>query len=61
MTDGFKVGNGFKQGDGLTSILFNTASEYVIRQMSVIVRSTITNLCSYEDMQMRQTLWEERK
>jgi len=25
MTDGFKVGNGFKQGDGLASILFNTA------------------------------------
>jgi len=47
MTDGFKVGNGFKQGDGLASILFNIASECVIRQMSVIVKSTITNQWCY--------------
>jgi len=35
MTDGFKVGNGLKQGDGLAPNLFNTAMEYVIRQLSV--------------------------
>jgi len=35
MTDDFKVGNDFKQGDRIASILFNIASEYVIRQMSV--------------------------
>ena len=41
MTDGFKVGNGLKQGDGLAPNLFNIALEYVIRQLSVHVTSTI--------------------
>jgi len=35
MTDGFQVGNGLKQGDGLAPNLFNIALEYVIRQLSV--------------------------
>jgi hypothetical protein len=41
MTDGFKVGTGLKQGDGLAPNLFNTALEYVIRQLSVQPTSTI--------------------
>jgi sorting nexin-29 len=41
MADGFKVGNGLKQGDGLVPNLFNIALEYVIRQLSVQVTSTI--------------------
>jgi len=41
MTDGFKVGTGLKQGDGLTPNLFNIALEYVIRQLSVQAASTI--------------------
>jgi hypothetical protein len=41
MTDGFKVGNGLKQGDGLAPNLFNIALEYVIRQLSLQVTSTI--------------------
>jgi sorting nexin-29 len=41
MTDGFQVGNGLKQGDGLAPNLFNIALEYVIRQLSVQVTSTI--------------------
>jgi hypothetical protein len=35
MTDGFKVGTGLKQGDGLVPNLFNIALEYVIRKLSV--------------------------
>jgi hypothetical protein len=35
MADGFKVGNGLKQGDGFASSLFNTALQYVIRELSV--------------------------
>ena len=41
MNDGFKVGNGLKQGDGLAPTFFNVALEYVIRQLSVDFRSTI--------------------
>jgi Reverse transcriptase (RNA-dependent DNA polymerase). len=41
MTDGFKVGNGLKQGDGLAPNLFTTAMEYVIRQVLAAVKSTI--------------------
>jgi hypothetical protein len=41
MTDGFKVGTGLKQGDGLAPSLFNKALEYVIRQLSVQTASTI--------------------
>ena len=33
MTDGFKIGNGLKQGDGMAPSLFNIALEYVIRQL----------------------------
>ena len=40
-TDGFKVGTGLKQGDGLAHNLFNIALEYVIRQLSVQTTSTI--------------------
>jgi hypothetical protein len=40
MTDGFKVGNGLTQGDGLAPNLFNIPLEYVIRQLSVHVTST---------------------
>jgi hypothetical protein len=45
MTDGFKVGNGVKQGDGLAPPLFGIALEYtyVIRQLSVQVTSTVCN------------------
>jgi hypothetical protein len=41
MTDGFKVGTGLKQGDGLAPSHFNIALEYVIRQLSVQTTSTI--------------------
>ena len=41
MTDGFKVGNGLKQGDGLAPNIFNMALKYVIIQSSVQVKSTI--------------------
>jgi hypothetical protein len=41
MTDGFQVGNGLKQGDGLAPNLFNTALEYIIRQLSVQTTSTV--------------------
>jgi hypothetical protein len=40
-TDGFKVGSGLKQGDGLTPNLFSIALEYVIRQLSVQAQATI--------------------
>jgi ribosomal protein L39E len=41
MMDGFKVGTGLKQGDGLAPNLFNIALEYIIRQLSVQTTSTI--------------------
>jgi hypothetical protein len=41
MMDGFKVGTGLKQADGLAPNLFNMALEYVIRQLSVQTTSTI--------------------
>jgi hypothetical protein len=41
MTDGFKVGTGLKQGDGLVTNLFNIALEYIIRQLSVQTTSTV--------------------
>jgi hypothetical protein len=41
MTGGFKVGSGLKQGDGLVPNLFNIPLEYVTRQLSVEVKSTI--------------------
>jgi hypothetical protein len=41
MTDGFKVGNGLKKGDGLGPNLFNIALEHVIKQLSVEVKFTI--------------------
>ena len=40
MTDGFKIGTGLKQGDGLAPNLFNIALEYVIRQLSIQTTST---------------------
>ena len=40
-TDGLQVGNGLKQGDGLAPNLSNIALEYVIRQLSVQVTSTL--------------------
>jgi len=41
MTDGFKVGTGLQQEDGLAPNLFNIALEYVIRQLSVQTTPTI--------------------
>jgi hypothetical protein len=41
MTDCFKGGNGLKQGDGSAPNPFNIAMEYVIRQLTVEVKSTI--------------------
>jgi hypothetical protein len=41
ITDGLKVENGLKEGDGLATNLFNTALEYVIRQLSVQAQATI--------------------
>jgi hypothetical protein len=41
MTGGCKVGGGLRQGDGLAPNLFNIALEYVTRQLSVEVKSTI--------------------
>jgi hypothetical protein len=41
MTDVFKIGNGLRQGYGLTPNLFNIALKYVITQISVEVNSTI--------------------
>jgi hypothetical protein len=44
MTDGFKVGNGLKQRDGLAPNLFNIALKCVIRLLSVQVRFTIFHI-----------------
>ena len=41
ITDGFKEGNGLKPGDGLPLNLLNTTMEYVTRQLSVEIKSTI--------------------
>jgi hypothetical protein len=41
MTDGFQVGTGLKQGDGLAPCLLSIALEYVIRKLSVQTTSTI--------------------
>jgi hypothetical protein len=41
VTDGFGVGNGLKQGDGVIPKLFNMALKYVIGLLSVQVKSTI--------------------
>ena len=41
ITDGFRVGNGLKQGNGLAAKLFNIALKYVIRLLSVQVKFTI--------------------
>jgi len=41
MTDGFKVGNGLKQGDLVAPNLFIIALEYAIRRLSAEVKSTI--------------------
>jgi len=41
MTDGFKVGTGLKQGDGLAHSIFNMALGNVIRQLLVQTTSTI--------------------
>jgi len=35
MTDGFKVGTGLKQGDGVAPTLFIIALKYIVRQLSV--------------------------
>jgi hypothetical protein len=43
MTDGFKVGNGLKQRDGLASNLFNIRSIGVCN-MTVISRSQMHNI-----------------
>ena len=41
MTDGFKVGNGLKQGDRLTPNPFNIALGNIVKQLSVQTTSTI--------------------
>jgi hypothetical protein len=41
ITDGFKVGNGLKQGDGLAPNVFSIVLEYVIRQLSVQAQATV--------------------
>jgi hypothetical protein len=41
MMDGFKVGTGLKQGDGLAPNLFHIALECIIRQLSVQTTPTI--------------------
>jgi hypothetical protein len=41
VNDGVNVGNGWKQGDGLAPNFLNIVLEYVIRQLSVEVKSTI--------------------
>jgi hypothetical protein len=41
MMDVFKVGTGWKQGDGPAPSLFNITLEYVVSQLSVQTASTI--------------------
>jgi len=41
ITDGFRVGNGLKQADGLAPNVFNIALKYAIRLLSVQVKFTI--------------------
>jgi len=41
MTDGFKVGTGLTQGDGLAPNLFNIALGNVLRQLSLQTTSTV--------------------
>jgi hypothetical protein len=41
MADGFKVGNGLEQREGLAPALFNITKEYVIGQLSVQVNLTL--------------------
>jgi hypothetical protein len=41
MTDDFKIGNGFRQGYGLATHLFDVTLNYVVTQLSVEVKSTI--------------------
>jgi hypothetical protein len=43
MTDGCKVGDGLKQGNGLGPTLFNIALEYAITHLSVEVKSTTSD------------------
>jgi hypothetical protein len=50
--DGFQVGTGLKQGDGVAPTLFNIALEYVIRKLLVQTTSTILyNQCNELDTQ----------
>ena len=42
--DGFRIGNGLKQVDGLAPSIFNVALKYVIRLLSVQVRFTIFHM-----------------
>ena len=53
MTDDIKVGNGLKQRDGLQPNLFYIAMEYVLRYLSLQVKSTIfyesVHLIGYAD------------
>jgi hypothetical protein len=49
MTDGFKVECGLKKGDGLGPNLFNIALEYVIKQLSVEVKSTAFYKVDFSD------------
>jgi hypothetical protein len=42
ITDGFRVGNGLKEGVVLAPNLFNITLKYVIKLMSVRVKSTIS-------------------
>jgi hypothetical protein len=44
ITDGFNVGNGLKQLDGLAPNLFNISLQCVIRLLSVQVRFTVFNI-----------------
>ena len=41
ITDGFRVGNGLKQGDGLAPIVFKIPLRYVIRLPSLQVKFTV--------------------
>jgi hypothetical protein len=62
ITDGFRVGNGSKQGDGLVPKLFSIELKYVIRLLSVQVKFTIfyisLHLIGYAD---DINIMEERK